>query len=141
MLQHIHHDTEGQAGDVVTLTSRVIPRIRINQPCSSGIQFGADGILYLIQNNGGTSAVIGEWLANGVASDFYVSRTIDSGTLVVDAGAGPLQLNANRGYQILRSTIGIDEATITCTLSNDISGLPILATATYDFKAEYSTGA
>ncbi len=139
MLQHIHSESEGTVGNVVTITSRTISRFRLDETCYSGIMFGGDGILYAIQNNTGTSAIIGEWLVNGTPGDFYVSRTIISDTLDTDAGAGPLQLNAGRLYRINRSMIGVKTTVITCDISDDVSGSPILDSATFTFVAEYET--
>jgi len=137
MLQHIHSGSEGVAGGVVSIVSQTISRFRMDQTCYSGIMFGSDGVLYAIQNNTGTSAIIGQWLVNGTPSDFYVSRMINSGTLNTDAGAGPLQLNAARLYRISRSITGAKTTIITCQLSDDVSGLPILDSATFTLIAEY----
>lgn len=139
MIQYVHYGSIAVPGNSVTMTSRSISTFRVGEVCYSGVQFGSNGTLYAIQNNSGTSAIIGQWLVNGTASDFYVSMTINSGTLDTNAGAGPLQLNANRLYRINQSMIGVKTTTITCTISDDASGSPILSAATFTFIAEHET--
>ena len=76
-------------------------------------------------------------MLNGSAGDFYVSRTIDSGTLTTDAGAGPLQLNTDRDYSIN----GLNKTTqVSFEISDDVSGSPVRASVTYVFQAFFDNG-
>jgi hypothetical protein len=46
----------------------------------AGIKFDSDGNLYERQEIGGAWSRYGVWLVNGTASNYYLSRTIDSGS-------------------------------------------------------------
>ena len=101
----------------------------------SGIRFGADGNLYRRQMGGGWS-VFDQWLVNGLSSGFYVSRTVNSGTLTQDAGAGPLQMNTNRDYDVQTAVEQVVTASVSFSISSDISGTPVVAgPRVYNFSA------
>lgn len=141
MLSHQNWTTEAVAAtNVVTLTSRTVSNFIVDETCHSGIRLGSDGVLRLFQNNGGLSAVVGQWLVNGTASTFYAQRTITVGTLEVDAGAGFLQLNVNRDYDNQKSTTGVKTTTVFFEISSDASGTPIVDTATMTFISERESG-
>ena len=129
-------DSDGDVVDSVTLKDRTVFRIGLSGIVFSGIRLGSDGILYLFQANGGVSAVGGEWLVFGTASTFYVQRTITSGDLEVDAGAGFLQLNVNRDYNNQQTLVGESSATVFFEISSDVSGSPVVADATMIFTSE-----
>lgn len=101
----------------------------------SGVRFGSDGNLYRRQAAGGWS-VFGQWLVNGSASGFYLSRTINSGILTTDAGGGSLQLNTNRDYDVQTAIETTVSANVSFQISDDVSGSPIVAGPTiYNFSA------
>ena len=125
----------GAAADTVNITDRFVSGILTSGTCHSGIRFSSDGVLLTIQNNGGFSSVSGEWLVTGTASGFYVQRTIISGTLEVDAGTGWLQLNANRTYDNQKSSAGLKTTVVFFEVSSDMSGVPVVDTATMTFAS------
>lgn len=133
MLVHQTQTSEGAASDTVTLNDRTVLREGFEGTINSGIQLNSSGVLFLVQANGGTSAVGGEWLVSGTASTFYAQRTIISGTLEVDSGAGFLQLNATRDYINQKSTSGLKTTVVFFEISSDASGVPLVATATMTF--------
>ena len=100
----------------------------------SGVKFDADGNMYERQAAGGWSNV-GSWLLRGTNTTFYISRTEDSGTLTTDAGAGPLQMNADRIYDVQQAIDGEKMANVTFSISDDVSGSPVVATRTLIFTA------
>lgn len=102
----------------------------------SGIRFGADGNLYRRQFNGGLSR-FATWLFSGAASTYYLSRTINTGTLDTDAGAGPLQMNTNRDYDIQLAFTGVETCTVSFEISNDVSGSPVVVSNVYLFEIEW----
>jgi len=106
-------------------------------PVYSGLKIAADGSLYERQNTGGWSR-FGTWLLAGTNSNYYVSRTVNQGTLTTDAGAGPLQLNADRIYDV-QVNVGDETVFIRFDIASDVSGSPIVATANYAFTAIVST--
>lgn len=136
MLVHQIQDSEGTVLQGVKLKDRTILGFRISGTCHAGIRLGSDGVLFKIQSDGGFSAISGEWLLSGNATDFFVQRTIISGTLEVDAGAGFLQLNANRDYDNQKSTAGTKTTVVFFEISSDVSGVPIVDTATMTFECE-----
>ncbi len=139
MLTHQTWQSEGVGVDTVNIVSTTIDNALESGTCHSGVSLDNDGVLLHIQANGGASAIVGQWLVNGTASDFFVQRTIISGTLQVDPGAGFLQLNVNRTYDSQRSTAGIKTTVIFLEVSSDISGVPIVATADFTLICEQGT--
>lgn len=130
------HGTDGDAVAAVNVTDRTVFRFRIGDTCHSGIRFASDGVAFLIQANGGFSSIINEWLISGSAAGFWVQRTIISGTLEVDPGTGFLQLNATRTYDNQKVSIGPKTTSLFFEFSSDVSGSPIVATATMTFTSE-----
>lgn len=107
-------------------------------PSYSGLKIDADGGLYESTPGGGWSRYA-TWLLAGTNTTYYVSRTVAEGSLTVDAGAGPLQCNADREYYI--TTDGpLKITTVAFELSNDSSGSPIVARAIYTFSAFSNQG-
>lgn len=136
MLLRRIHDTDGAVADFVNITDRTISNARDSGTCHSGVRFGASGVLSKIQPNGGFSAISGEWLGSGTASGFYLQRTLISGTLEVDAGTGFLQLNTNRDYDNQKSSAGTKITEVFFEISSDVSGVPVVDTATMIFESE-----
>lgn len=137
MLVHQTQSSEGVGTAGVNASNHLVSNGRISGTCHSGIRLGSDGILYLIQANGGFSAFSGEWLITGTASDFYVQHTIISGTLEVDPPVATWnQLNTNRDYDNQKSSAGIKITEVFFEFSSDMSGSPIVETATMVFESE-----
>jgi len=136
MLISQYWGTSGVASDTVNITDREVNNARNSGICHSGVKFGLNGVLSTIQANGGFSARPGEWLVSGTASTFYLQRTIEQGTLEVDPGTGFLQLNADRIYDNQKAFQGIKKTVVFFELSSDISGSPIVDTATMTFISE-----
>ena len=141
MLIHQIMSTEGApATSNVKLSSRTVSRFRVDLNCHSGIRTGGTGILFLIQATGGFSSVSGEWLINGSAADFFIKRTIISGSLEVDPGPGFLQMNTTRTYDNLKSSVGVKTTEVFFEISSDVSGVPIVDNATMTFISERESG-
>ena len=137
MLVHQTQTSEGSAGNTINIKDRTVDNELIfDSPCHSGIRLGSDGVLQTFQANGGLSTKQGEWLVSGTASTFYVQRTIISGTLEVDAGAGFLQLNANRDYDNKKSTEGTKITVVFFEIADSAAGTNILDTATMTFISQ-----
>jgi len=132
-------DTDGDGLPSVRLTDRIVDNSNPSSTCHSGVDFSSTGVLSTIQANGGFSAVMNEWLNSGAASGFYLQRTILSGTLEVDAGAGWLQLSTSRTYDNQKVSAGIKTTEVFFELSSDVSGTPLVATATMTFISEQGT--
>ena len=139
MLVHQTQESEGVVPDSVNITDRTISGARDSGTCHSGVRFGASGVLSRIQPNGGFSAISGEWLVTGDPTGFYLQRTLISGTLEVDAGAGFLQLNTNRDYDNQKSSAGQKTTEVFFEISSDVSGVPVVDTATMTFNSEQGT--
>ena len=136
MLVHQIQDSEGIVLQGVKLTNRTILGFRFSGICHAGIRLGSFGVLSKIQSDGGFSAISGEWLLSGSAADFFVERTIISGTLQVDPGPGFLQLSVNRDYDNQKLTAGVKTTVVSFRVSSDVSGTPVLAAATMTFICE-----
>ena len=141
MLVHQHQTSEGSVSSSVKITDRTVRNFSLSGTVHSGIVTGSNGVLSTIQVNGGTSAVSGEWLLSGLSSDFYIQRTIISGTLEVDAGAGWLQMNSNRTYDNQKSSVGIKTTVVFFEISSDVSGTPVVDDATQTFISERESDA
>ncbi len=135
MLVHQTQESEGVVSDTVTLTDKDITRLASSGTVNSGIQLNSSGVEFLYQANGGLSQVTGEWLVSGSAATFFVQRTILEGTLETDPGAGFLQLNVTRDYINKKSSTGPKVTTIFLEISSDVSGTPIVASATMKFTS------
>lgn len=125
----------GTPDNAVKMGSHIFFSIGTTGTIYSGVRFGADGSLYERQPAGGWSR-FGTWLYNGTASTYYLSRSIDAGTLTTDAGAGPLQMNSNRDYDIQLSSNGSKTTSVTFDISDDVSGSPVIDTQTWTFNIE-----
>lgn len=108
-LMHTLHG--GDPGDSAQLPDVYETNLRGITPCYAGIRLGADGNVYSQLRNGNWSNV-GQWLLSGAAADFSVVRTLNSGSLTTDAGAGPLALSSDRTYSISNSTWGTIKTTV-----------------------------
>jgi hypothetical protein len=123
----------GSVSAAVVLPANNLTTTSGSIPVYSGLKIDADGNLYERTPNGGWSQ-FAVWLLAGTASTYYVSRTILTGTLTTDAGAGPLQLNADREYDVQTSK-GTKDASVQFDIASDVSGTPIVASRTYTFLA------
>jgi len=128
------HGSGGAIGDKAQFVSHNFDNTGSTGTIYSGLRIDADGGLYARQEQGGWSR-FGTWLLGGTNSTFYVSRTIVTGSLDTDAGAGPLQLNTDRDYDVQRSIDGEDNCTVSFEISDDVSGSPVVASASYSFSA------
>lgn len=136
MLVHQHQDSEGAVPPSVKLTSRNVFNSSDSGTVHSGIKLGLSGAASTIQFNGGFSAIIGEWLLSGASSDFFVQRTIISGTLEVDPGNGFLAMSTDRIYDNQKSSFGEKTTEVFFEISSDISGVPVIETATMTFISD-----
>lgn len=136
LMQQNDMQTNAAPAGGVQITDRTVDNGRISGTCHAGIQLGLDGVLSIVQANAGLSAVPGQWLISGAAADFFVQRSILDGTLEIDPGTGFLQLNANRKYINQKASAGIKETTVFFEISSDVSGVPIVDTATMTFICE-----
>lgn len=135
MLAHQIHTSEGSIGAAVKLTSRTVANFDPIGPCASGVSFDIDGVLSEIQAGGGLSAIIGEWLLTGAASAFFIQRTIITGTLEEDPGTGFLAMSSIRRYENNKASDGLKVTEVFFEISSDVSGVPIVATATHVFSS------
>jgi len=137
MLVHQTQTSEGVASDTVNITDRQVSNVRESGTCHSGVKFGSDGILSKLQANGGFTAISGQWLVSGTASGFFLQHTIISGTLEVDPPVATFnQLNTDRTYDNQKSSSGTKTTVVFFELSSDVSGSPIVDTATMTFISE-----
>jgi len=125
----------GSVADAVNMPANVFITFGVSGTVYSGVKFGADGNLYERQAAGGWSR-FGTWLFSGLASTYYLSRTIDTGTLTTDAGAGPLQMNTDRIYDIQETSNGIFTTDVSFDISNDVSGTPIIKSQSWQFEVQ-----
>ena len=141
----IHHpmDTDGApSSSAVKLNSRTVDNFIVDETCHSGLRTLTTGVAQTIQANGGFSAIIGEWLLTGPSSDFFMKRTIISGALEVDSGSGGgfVQMNNTLTYDNQKASVGIKTTVVFFEISSDMSGSPIVDTATMTFISEQETG-
>ena len=104
--------------------------------CYAHITYNADGIEY--ENSSGTSPTTdqsrGNWLDSGAASDVWIERTVDVGSLDTDAGASRLILSTSRTYGI--ASAGIKTATVTFNFYDAASGGSLINTAEIVFDVD-----
>jgi hypothetical protein len=138
VLAHMTQASEGAGVAGVNITNRTVSNVRASGTCHSGIVLGLNGILSTIQGNGGSSAISGQWLNTGTASGFYVQHTIISGTLDSSSPTESVwnQLNANRIYDNEKASAGLKTTVVFFEISSDVSGSPVVDTATMTFVSE-----
>jgi len=126
----------GTASAAIVLPSNTFITNNSTGTCYSGLKIGSDGNLYERQAAGGWSR-FGTWLFIGTAANYYVQRTVTSGSLTTDAG-GPvgsgLQLNADRIYDI-QISYGEKLATVKFEIATESAGTTIVASNSYSFVA------
>lgn len=108
--------------------------------CYAGIRYDSDGDEYESPITGaiGINVNRGTWLTSGLTSEVWMQRTINSGSLYVDAGSGRLAMTTSRTFQVRdTSTTG---GPVTCNLTIDFydaaSGGNLLDSVTYTLSAE-----
>lgn len=138
MLIHQIQVSEGASTPSVVLNSRTVSTVIVDRSCSSGIKLDSTGVLFTIQSNGGFSAISGEWLNNGTASNFYVRHNITSGTLETDPTENVWnQLSSDRTYINLSNIQNISKTTqVFFEVSSDANGTTIVASANMTFTSE-----
>lgn len=129
LLFFTNSSSAGASGDVATLPINDFTTQGFTGTVYSGVKFDNDGNIYERQAGGGWSS-IGAWLLSGTASDFYIKRTIDTGSLTTDGGAGPLILSTDRIYDLQRTTDGEDASRVTFSIV-DIGDSVVYANRTY----------
>jgi len=139
MIVHQSHTSEGSVAAFVNVTDRLISNGRDTGTCHSGVRVGLGGVLFGIQADGGFSAISGDWLPVGTPANFFVQRTLIRGTLEVDPGTGFKQCNADRDYDNQKASAGLKITEIFLEFSSDVSGSPIVGTATLTFESEQGT--
>lgn len=117
----------GAAANAVQVPSVDLFRSAASGTVHCGVRFGSDGNIY-VKTAAGAWQMHSTWLVAGAATTYYLSRVISAGTLTTDAGAGPLQMNANRDYDRQKSSgNGVVQTDLTFFISNDSSGSPVVA--------------
>ena len=128
---------DGTATAAIVLPSNVFFTSTSTGTCYSGLKIGSDGNLYERQAVGGWSR-FGTWLFIGTAANYYVQRTVNSGSLTTDAG-GPvgsgLQLNADRIYDV-QTSYSDKTTTVKFEIATESAGTTIVATRSYTFFAQ-----
>ncbi len=125
----------GGAVDTVKLDNFIVSNYGHNAPIYAGIKFDNDGNLYGL-NRDNVYSLLGAWLVSGAAGSYYLSRSIFSGSLNADAGAGPLVMSTDRIFSIQRNYAGMKLTTLDFEISSDSSGSPIVVTGRGEFAAE-----
>ncbi len=143
MIATLLSETQGSSGpgiSGVSIVNRIVQNSLVFIPTHSGVRLGLDGQLSTINAFGGINPIAGEWLITGSAAAFFVKRTIVSGTLEVDAGAGFLQLNADRTYENIKASAGTKTTEVFFEFSSDASGTPVVASATLILISQQGIG-
>lgn len=127
-------ETEGSAGDVVSIPEPVDFSNFLSEPASSssGVIFNSNGNVYKLNQSGLSSVFVGPWLINGNVSSFTINRTITDGTLSIDPGSGWLALATIRQYSI-QSTSSPQSTTVMFEISDD-GGVTVLDAVSYVFQ-------
>lgn len=124
---------------VVVPTGINFANINFDVECDSGVRFGSDGNVYRA-NQDGVWQYAATWLLKGTASNYYIARTVNEGSLDTDAGTD-LVLSTNRDYYITQTMYG---APLTCDVSFSITnsggGTVYSGPVSYAFFAEKQLG-
>jgi len=104
------------------------------------VRFGSDGIEYWTPSGGGPGYTLnkGAWMDTGANTNYWVERTINSGTLSTDAGAGRLAMTSNRDFGCIDTTDNGSPVTANVTFDfwDAATGGVKVGSATYTFTAD-----
>jgi hypothetical protein len=86
------------SGPVVSPVSTPVGYFPESGVCYARVEYKTDGVEYKNPNatTSSTTTSRGNWLDSGAASEVWLERTIVSGSLTEDPGAGRHQLSSNR---------------------------------------------
>ena len=135
----------GGSGPLTVVATNDTQRHNQSSTCYSGMKIDTNNIIYA--NNAGGSWVVhnSNYVVNGVPSDVYVERTIDSETglgLTFDGiGASRVQVSVDRIIQAVDTTDGGASAgaVVTVAFYDAPAGGNLLDTVVYDLQAVFST--
>ena len=123
-----------------------ITRERASAPCWCNIQFNADGIEYSNSVEGLDDLSLstrGQWLDSGSADQVWIACTINSGSLYQnDASGGRVRCDNSPTFKVRDNTLnagGPEQANVTFTFYDALSGGNTLATVTYNMEALATT--
>lgn len=105
--------------------------------CWAGVYLKSDGVEYAYSSGGTPEGdSLGNWMDTGSSSDYWVQRTVTSGTLNDDdAGTGWLQLSTSRGFSFKNtSDPSLETCSITVKIATDSGGANIIDTKTYNLE-------
>ena len=130
-------------GPTVSVTSTLVSRQKATVAAYANIEFNADGTenVNALAGTDTFSLNVGTWLTSGNASDVWVERTVNSGTLDAhDPGTGRKNLGTTQQYGIVDTTLnnGADTAGVTFNFYDAASGGNLLESATVSFIANYT---
>ncbi len=122
----------------VSANTANISTIGSDNPVVAGLQINTDGVEWSSNSAGTYNVGRGVWLDEGDSSQVWVERTLDSGTLDVDPGAGRLRLDTTRTYEKHDTTIpgGAETCTVTYDYYDAPSGGNLLDSVTLVHTAE-----
>ena len=125
----------------VSANSANISTIGPDNPVVAGLQINSSGVEWSSNAAGSYNVGRGVWLDSGLNSEVWVERTIDSGTLDVDAGSGRLVLSTTRTYEKHDATIpgGSQTCTVTYDYWDAASGGNLLDSVQIVHTAERTT--
>ena len=103
--------------------------------CYAGLRFDNDGYVYE-RSPTGVWQNTGAWLLDGAAGDYYLWRTINTGTLTTDDGDGNILSTGDLDFDIQNSTEWFTRrCSITFKISDDAPGANIIVSKTYSYVA------
>lgn len=128
-------------GPEVSANTNGVNKTRIGSACYAGVRFASDGDEDSKgSGNSWNNGDRGQWLDAGAASEVWVERTINSGTLNdEDAGTGRHQLSGTHNFSSVRSVAGVKTTNVTFDFYDAASGGNLLDSVTYDIIAEWGT--
>ena len=125
----------GVGGNAAILPGPCDSNFRSQKPCYAGVKLDSDGGLYCMTPDGQWSFV-DSWLLTGANTVHQVVRTIDSGTLSTDAGAGPLALSSDRSYEIINASWSTVKTTLITLELQLVSDSSFVDSRQYTLEAE-----
>lgn len=121
---------------VVVAPNKEIHNLLIDQFTQADVRVDNDGDLYESDGDGVFTSYE-TWLDLGLNSQVWVERTIISGSLSVDAGAGRLTCTADRVWGVVQSFEGQRNCVIDLDFWDAASGGVLLDTQRVDLEARY----
>lgn len=135
-------NTGGAQAAGVNVSNRTIFNVQAFDPCFAGVRVDNDGLLQIITESFGLTSIGNEWMVGGTnptsdSAGFFVESNVNSGSLNNDDMTTRIICNTgDLDAWILKTSAGSTQCNFTLDFYDQVSGGTLLASATFNLRAE-----